>query len=108
MVVDDYELVATSMANALQPLQEFISQASDIGLHLLIARGMGGAGRAVMDQVIGRIKDAANPALIMSGTKDEGILWGDVKPSPLPPGRGTLASRAGTVLVQVANLPASQ
>ncbi len=108
VVVDDYELVATSMANALQPLQEFISQASDIGLHLLIARGMGGAGRAVMDQVIGRIKDAANPALIMSGTKDEGILWGDVKPSPLPPGRGTLASRAGTVLVQVANLPASQ
>lgn len=107
VVVDDYELVATSMANALQPLQEFISQASDIGLHLLISRGMGGAGRAVMDQVIGRIKDGANPALIMSGTKDEGILWGDVKPSPLPPGRGTLASRAGTVLVQVANLPAS-
>lgn len=108
VVVDDYELVATSMANALQPLQEFISQASDIGLHLLIARSMGGAGRAVMDQVIGRIKDGANPALIMSGTKDEGILWNDVKPTPLPPGRGTLASRSGTVLIQVANLPAQQ
>ncbi len=108
VVVDDYELVATSMANALQPLQEFISQASDIGLHLLIARSMGGAGRAVMDQVIGRIKDGANPALVMSGTKDEGILWNDVKPTPLPPGRGTLAGRSGTVLIQVANLPAQQ
>jgi S-DNA-T family DNA segregation ATPase FtsK/SpoIIIE len=106
--VDDYELVATSMANALQPLQEFISQASDIGLHLIISRGMGGAGRAVMDQVIGRIKDAANPALIMSGSKDEGILWGNVRPTALPPGRGTLVSRAGSVLVQVANLPAQQ
>lgn len=108
VVVDDYELVATSMANALQPLQEFISQASDIGLHLLIARSMGGAGRAVMDQVIGRIKDGANPALIMSGSKDEGVLWGTVKPTPLPPGRGTLVSRSGAVLVQVANLPAQQ
>ena len=108
VVVDDYELVATSMANALQPLQEFISQASDIGLHLIISRGMGGAGRAVMDQVIGRIKDAVNPALIMSGSKDEGILWGNTRPTALPPGRGTLVSRAGTVLVQVANLPAQQ
>ncbi|HEY8663201.1 MAG TPA: type VII secretion protein EccCb, partial [Propionibacteriaceae bacterium] len=108
VVVDDYELVATSMANALQPLQEFLSQASDIGLHLIISRGMGGAGRAVMDQVIGRIKDAVNPALIMSGSKDEGILWGNTRPTALPPGRGTLVSRAGTVLVQVANLPAQQ
>ena len=106
VIVDDYELVATSMTNALQPLQEFISQASDIGLHLIISRGMGGAGRAVMDPVIGRIKDAANPALIMSGSKDEGILWGNVRPTALPPGRGTLVSRAGSVLVQVANFPA--
>ena len=61
VVVDDYDLVATSMSNALQPFVEFVSLASDIGFHLLIARGMGGAGRAVMDPIVGRIKDAANP-----------------------------------------------
>jgi hypothetical protein len=39
----------------------------------------------------------------MSGTKDEGALLADVKPSPQPPGRGTLVSRRhGTGLVQVA------
>lgn len=106
VVVDDYELVATSMGNALQPLQEFVSVASDIGLHLIIARGMGGAGRAIADPIVGRIKDAANPALVMSGNKDEGVLWGNYRATPLPPGRGTLVNRAGQVLVQVANLPA--
>jgi len=106
VVVDDYELVATGMGNALQPFQDFISVASDIGLHLIISRGMGGAGRAVMDPVIGRIKDSANPALVMSGNKDEGVLWGNYRATPLPPGRGTLVNRAGQVLMQVANLPA--
>ncbi len=106
VIVDDYELVATGMGNALQPFTDFISVASDIGLHVIITRGMGGAGRAVMDPVIGRIKDGANPALVMSGNKDEGVLWGNYRGTPLPPGRGTLVNRAGQVLVQVANLPA--
>ncbi len=106
VIVDDYELVATTMGNALQPLQEYVSVASDIGLHLIITRSANGAGRAVMDQIVGRIKDGANPALIMSGNKDEGVLWGNYRPQPLVPGRGTLVNRAGQVLMQVANLPA--
>lgn len=106
VVVDDYELVATSMGNAMQPFFDLVSQASDIGLHIIIARGMGGAGRAAYgDQIIARMKDGANPGLIMSGTKDEGALLGNVKPQPLPPGRGTLVTRSGNVLVQAANLP---
>ena len=106
IVVDDYELVATSTGNALQPLVDLVSQAGDIGLHIIIARGMGGAGRAVFsDQVITRIKDAVNPGLILSGDRAEGVLLGDVRPQFLPPGRGTLVTKTGKVLVQVANLP---
>ena len=41
VLVDDYELVATVGRNPLQPLLEFLPQARDIGLHLII-----GAGRA--------------------------------------------------------------
>lgn len=109
VVVDDYELVATSLGNPLMPFADLVSQAQDIGLHMIIARGMGGAGRTVFsDQIITRMKDAVNPALIMSGTRDEGALWGDVKPSPLPPGRGTLVTRAGKVLVQVADVSGEQ
>jgi len=106
VVVDDYELVATSLGNPLAQLAPYVSQALDVGLHIIIARGMGGAGRAAFgDQVIARMKDAVNPGLIMSGTRDEGALLSDVKASPLPPGRGTLVSRAGKVLMQTAYTP---
>ncbi|MGA4506882.1 type VII secretion protein EccCa [Propionibacteriaceae bacterium G1746] len=109
VVVDDYELVATSLGNPMMPFADLVSQAQDIGLHIILARGMGGAGRTVFsDQIVARMKDAVNPALIMSGTKDEGALWADVKPSPLPPGRGTLVTRAGKVLVQVADVTGEQ
>lgn len=107
VVVNDYELASTPMNHALTPLAEYVSQASDIGLHIIIARGMGGAGRAVFgDAIVSRMKDAQTPALIMSGTKDEGALFGDVKPQPLPVGRGTWVTRGYKGLVQVANLEA--
>ncbi len=108
VIVDDYELVATMQGNALAPLAELISQSRDIGLHMIIARGYGGASRAVGDQVIGRMRDAQAPAFIMSGNRDEGQLWGNYRGAPLPPGRGQLITRSGQVLAQAANLPAQQ
>lgn len=106
VVVDDYELVATSLGNPLQPFFDLVSQANDIGLHIYLARAMGGAGRSgFSDQIIARSRDNQQPALILSGTRDEGALWGGVKPSPQPPGRGTLVTRAGNVLVQTVHSP---
>ncbi len=103
VLVDDYELVATVGRNPLQPLLEFLPQARDIGLHVVIVRGSGGAGRALFEPVLQRLRELGSPGLIMSGTKDEGALLADVKPSLQPPGRGTLVSRRhGTGLVQVA------
>ncbi|WP_246147562.1 FtsK/SpoIIIE domain-containing protein [Nonomuraea turkmeniaca] len=87
VVVDDYDLVATSN-NPLQPLAELLPQARDIGLHLIMARQMGGASRAMYDQAVQRLKEMASPALIMSGNREEGVLFGKVRPQPLPPGRG--------------------
>ncbi|MGV8846461.1 type VII secretion protein EccCa [Tessaracoccus sp.] len=103
VVVDDYELVATSMGNPMAPFADLISQAGDIGLHIILARGAGGAGRAVFgDPLITRIKESANPGLIMSGSKDEGALWGDVKASDMPAGRGTLITRSFKGAIQTA------
>ncbi|MFC5752118.1 type VII secretion protein EccCa [Actinomadura rugatobispora] len=100
LFVDDYDLVATS-SNPLLPLLELLPQARDIGLHLVLSRAMGGAGRALYDPVLQQLKDMASPALIMSGTKEEGPLFHEVRPAPLPVGRGTLADRrAGARLVQ--------
>ncbi|MDT8914359.1 type VII secretion protein EccCa [Amycolatopsis sp. PS_44_ISF1] len=103
VLVDDYELVAAVGRNPLLPLLEFLPQARDIGLHLVIARSSGGAGRALFEPVLQRVRELGSPGLVMSGAKEEGALMGEVKPSPQPPGRGTLVSRRhGTGLVQVA------
>ncbi|MCG5218955.1 type VII secretion protein EccCa [Streptosporangium sp. KLBMP 9127] len=103
--VDDYDLVATT-GNPLLGLVELLPQARDIGLHLVLARQMGGAGRAMFDPVIQRLKDMATPAVILSGNKDEGFLFGNVRPQPLPPGRGMhIDRRYGPRLSQTAYLP---
>jgi S-DNA-T family DNA segregation ATPase FtsK/SpoIIIE len=102
VVVDDYDLVATS-GNPLSPLVELLPQARDIGLHLILARAMGGAGRSLYDPVIQRLKDMATPGLVMSGSREEGALIGDLRPHPLPQGRGNLIDRrSGTRLIQTA------
>jgi DNA segregation ATPase FtsK/SpoIIIE, S-DNA-T family len=102
VIVDDYELVATS-ANPMIALLELLPQARDIGLHVVLARSAGGAGRAMFEPVIQRMREMGSPGLIMSGSKDEGQLLGGVRPVALPAGRGYLVERrTGSRLVQTA------
>ncbi|MEY9860900.1 S-DNA-T family DNA segregation ATPase FtsK/SpoIIIE [Catenulispora sp. GAS73] len=93
VLVDDYELVAIPGRNPLQPLLEYLAQARDIGLHLVVARGAGGAGRGLFEPVLQRMRELGSPGLVMSGSKDEGPLLGNVKAGPQPPGRGILVHR---------------
>jgi S-DNA-T family DNA segregation ATPase FtsK/SpoIIIE len=104
ILVDDYDLVAPQGGpNPLAPLLEFLPQAKDVGLHLVIARRCGGAGRALFEPVIARLRELATPGIVMSGSAEEGPLLGNVKPSLMPPGRGTLVTRkAGPQLTQIA------
>jgi S-DNA-T family DNA segregation ATPase FtsK/SpoIIIE len=107
VIVDDYDLVAGSQ-NPLLALTEFLPQARDVGLHVILARSAGGAGRAMFDPVIQRLREMGSPGLIMSGSKDEGSLLGGVRPAPQPCGRGFLVERrSASRLVQVALLGAA-
>ncbi|MDG4822397.1 type VII secretion protein EccCa [Asanoa sp. WMMD1127] len=107
VLVDDYDLVSAAPANPLRALEEFLPQARDIGLHLVLTRRTGGAARALYDPIIQRLRELATAGLVMSGDPDEGPLIGPVRPGPLPPGRGRLVTRkAGARLVQLAHLPA--
>ncbi|MPY98410.1 MAG: type VII secretion protein EccCa [Actinophytocola sp.] len=102
VVVDDYDLVVTQSGNPLQPIAPFLAQAKDVGLHMIVARRTGGASRAMFDPIIGKLKEIAAPGLVMSGSRDEGQLLGNIRPSPMPPGRGTMVSRkVGKQLMQV-------
>nr|WP_225954489.1 type VII secretion protein EccCa [Kibdelosporangium phytohabitans] len=93
VIVDDYDLVATAGGNPLQPLQEFLPQAKDVGMHMIVARRSGGASRASFDPIIGKLKELSSPGLVMSASKDEGVLLGNYKSKPLPPGRGVMVTR---------------
>ncbi len=102
LIIDDYDVVATS-TNPLMRIIELLPQARDIGLHVILARSAGGAGRSMFDPVIQRIREMGSPGLVMSGNKDEGTLLGSVKPTKLQAGRGYLVDRrTGTRLVQTA------
>jgi DNA segregation ATPase FtsK/SpoIIIE, S-DNA-T family len=106
VLVDDYDLVASSVNNPLLPLLDFLSQGRDIGLHVVITRRVGGAARALFDPIVGRIRELASPGILMSGPREEGPIFGQTKPRPLPPGRAQLVTRReGTRLVQLAWAP---
>ncbi|MGX7674401.1 type VII secretion protein EccCa [Plantactinospora sp. DSM 117369] len=106
VLVDDYDLVTTPANNPLLPLLPYLPQSRDIGLHLVVTRRTGGAGRAMHDPFIARLRDVGSAGLLLSGSKDEGPLLGGLKAEPLPPGRGRLVTRRGVPqIVQLAWLP---
>ncbi|MGC9670341.1 type VII secretion protein EccCa [Planosporangium sp. 12N6] len=108
VLVDDYDLVVSGPNNPLLPLLEYLPQARDVGLHLIMTRRSGGAGRAMYDPVIQRLRELSSPGLIMSGDREEGQLLGNIRPSIQPPGRGWLVTRReGARLIQVAHVPSN-
>ncbi|MFV8142195.1 type VII secretion protein EccCa [Mycolicibacterium senegalense] len=106
LLIDDYDLISSGALNhPMAPLVEFLPQARDIGLRVIVARRIGGAGRALMDPILGRLRDLSCHGLVMNGTKDEGALFG-YKPAPMPAGRGMLISRTvKSDVIQLSKMP---
>jgi S-DNA-T family DNA segregation ATPase FtsK/SpoIIIE len=103
VVVDDYDLVVTPGGSPLQPFVPMLAQAKDVGLHVVIARRAGGAGRGVLEQLLLRVRELGTPGLLLSGDPGEGPLLGSSRCSPQPPGRGLLVRRhERPSLVQIA------
>ncbi|MBO3734992.1 type VII secretion protein EccCa [Glycomyces niveus] len=103
VVVDDYDLVTTSAGNPLAPLTELAAHGADLGLHLILARRTGGAGRAVYEPLLRQLCDMSSPGLLFSGDRLEGRLVNGTASRLLPPGRALLARRGQNPdLVQIA------
>lgn len=106
IVVDDYDLLSPGGAGPLAPFIPFISQARDLGFHLIIARRSGGAGRAMHEPVIQRMRESGATGLLLAGDRQEGALFPGASLSAQPPGRGFLVRRGRRpALVQVAYRP---
>jgi len=106
VVVDDYDLVAAPAGNPLAAVLQYLPYATDLGLHLVVARRSGGAERALFEPLLAGLRDVGCMALMMSGCPDDGALFGSGRAMRLPPGRGLLITRADNEqLVQVAWSP---
>ena len=93
VVVDDYDLVVTAAGSPLLPLLPYLPQARDVGLHVVLARRVAGAGRAIYEPFLQRVRELGSPGVILAGDPQEGALLGGVRAAALPPGRGTLVRR---------------
>ena len=108
VVVDNAHEFA-GMGNALFPLKKLLANGRDTGLHVITSWRSGGVSKHIYNpnSLLVELKDLLTPALIGSGSKEEGVLFG-VKPITQKPGRGILVTNRGgqTELIQVPNLPA--
>jgi DNA segregation ATPase FtsK/SpoIIIE, S-DNA-T family len=104
VLVDDYDLVASSANSPFAPLIELLPQAGDIGLHVILARGAAGSTRTAMDPMLRRLQESNTPDLVLSCPPSEGPLLGNVRPRQFPPGRAMLLTRREHFVLQTAVL----
>ncbi|MEC4019187.1 type VII secretion protein EccCa [Streptomyces sp. H27-D2] len=106
VIIDDYELVTSGNNNPLTALLEHLPFARDVGIRFIIARSTAGANRSLFESFMQRIKELGAQGVVLSGDPSEGDLMGNIRPRPMPPGRGVFVSRKrGTGLVQLGWLP---
>ena len=106
ILVDDYDLVATSSGNPLMELIDLLPQAGDIGLHVVITRRMGGASRAAYEKVLQMMNDLAVTGILLSGNPSEGAIINGVKPKRAIAGRAQVVHRElGVVAAQLTWTP---
>ena len=106
VLVDDYDLAVTMSGNPIAELIDLLPQASDIGLHVVLTRRMGGAARATFEKVLQMMGDLAVTGILLSGNPSEGAIINGVKPRRAIPGRAQVVHRdLGVVCAQMASTP---
>ncbi|WP_405576362.1 type VII secretion protein EccCa [Streptomyces sp. NBC_01092] len=106
VLVDDYDMVGggNSFDQPFAPLFDFLALGHEVGMHLVVLRSATGAGRSVSDQLLRRLDEVNSPGLLMSCPPSEGLLFSNIKPRNLPPGRAQYISRRKATLIQTALL----
>jgi S-DNA-T family DNA segregation ATPase FtsK/SpoIIIE len=100
LFIDDFDLLASSLDSPFQGLVEFLPQAADIGLHIILARGAAGSMRTGSDPLLRRLNESNTPDLALSCPPSEGPLMGNIRPRQFPPGRAMLLTRRQHLVLQ--------
>jgi S-DNA-T family DNA segregation ATPase FtsK/SpoIIIE len=102
LIIDDYEMIGNTTVNPFTPLLDFLSQGTEIGLHVIVARSANGAARGMSDPLLRRLIEVNTPMLLLSCPPAEGHILGDVRPRQLPVGRAQHITRRRTLQIQTA------
>jgi S-DNA-T family DNA segregation ATPase FtsK/SpoIIIE len=106
VLFDDYDLVAGPTGGPLAPLLDVLAVGGDVGMHVVLARRVGGSARGAYEAVFGRLRELGSPGVLLSGDPGEGPLLGGTKAQAQPAGRGLFVRRGERpVLVQTAFSP---
>ncbi|HLX41298.1 MAG TPA: FtsK/SpoIIIE domain-containing protein [Ktedonobacteraceae bacterium] len=100
LVIDDYDQFSILSKNPLLDLKEFLLQARDLRLHIIVAGAPSDLSRS--DALLQQVR-ACRLGLILGGDPQDQPLLG-VRISDMSPGRGTVVRRNQRYLVQVAHL----
>ncbi|WP_273735428.1 type VII secretion protein EccCa [Mycolicibacterium septicum] len=93
LIVNDAERLPAGYDAPLRELEQAANAASDVGLRVIYSRRFGGWSNAErMDPLVGVMKQANAPLLVMDSDTDEGPVRGRWRGHPMPPGRGFLIS----------------
>ncbi len=92
LIVDDYDLMLSSMGGPLTALTDLVAQGADIGFSVVLTRRVAGSQRTSYESFGQRLREVTSTALVLSGLPDEGPLVGGVTARPWPPGRGMLVT----------------
>ena len=91
LIVDDADRLPGGYDAPLRELVPSAHAASDVGLRIVYARRFGGwAGSDRADPLLGTMKQANAPLLVMDSDGEEGFVRGRWKGHPMAPGRGFL------------------
>ncbi|MER7930262.1 type VII secretion protein EccCa [Streptomyces sp. NPDC096057] len=104
VLVDDYDLVATPMRTAFEPLLEHLALGYEVGLHMVVTRSAANSMRGLNDPLVRRLLEVNAPGLLLSCPPSEGYVFGSVKPRILPPGRANYITRRSVTQIQTAFL----
>ncbi len=100
LVIDDYDQFSILSKNPLLDLKEFLLQARDLHLHIIVAGAPADLSRS--DALLQQVR-ACRLGLILGGDPADQPILG-VRISDMPPGRGTIVRRNQRYLIQVAHL----
>ncbi|KOV81024.1 secretion protein EccC [Nocardia sp. NRRL S-836] len=102
VVVDDYDMVSSAGTTLFHQLFDPLAHGNAVGLHLVVARGANGVGRGSNDPLLRRMVEVNTPMAVLSCPLSEGMVFGEVKPRVLVPGRAQYVTRRGATVVQTA------